>query len=478
MGVKTGKGWSLPIIVLIDIYVIWVVTSIAGLAVSPIMGDLKTIFPGSTELEIQFITTMPAVAAIPFVFLGGALGTKFNNLWLINISCLIFLVAGCLFFVADKMWQLIALSVVAGIGAGMLSPLSVTVLSNIFTGKYKSKQFGITSALLNAVLVIAVIVTGYMAEVSWRLPFLWYLIPIIPILLSPFLKKYIVEPKKIKADAEAKSKQKFAFAKECNIPALVKYCIYYGFITFVVCSTSLFIPFMMKSYGDSSGVTGDLTSVVYFGIMLSGFLLNPILGILKKTTFDMIILGLVVGFILVVLTKNPIIIGIGIFIGAFFYGVGQPYCYNVTTTICTPVASSLTMAWLIIMDSLGVLLCPIIINFLQALFHAKAMPAFPFYFIIVICVIAWVLVLLKRLFKRKPTKAFIFGKGFMKLSELTSDEQSYILSHPADAYDLSLIGKSASTVSATEASAPSNSASTQSSNVAPSSDNKNSDSKK
>ena len=439
MGVKTGKGWNLPIIVLVDIYIIWVVTSIAGLAVSPIIGDLKTIFPGSTELETQFIVTMPSVAAIPFVFLGGALGIKFNNLWLINISCLIFLVAGCLFFVADRMWQLIALSVIAGIGAGMLSPLSVTVLSNIFTGKYKTKQFGITSALLNAVLVIAVIVTGYMADVSWRLPFVWYLMPIIPIILSPWLKKYIVEPKKMKADAEAKTKHKFSFTKECNVLALVKYCIFYGFITFVVCSTSLFIPYMMKSYGFGSGVTGDLTSVVYFGIMLSGFLLNPILGILKKTTFDMIILGLALGFFLVIISKSLIIIGLGIFIGSFFYGVGQPYCYNVTTTVCTPVAASLTMAWLIIMDSVGVLLCPIIINFLQAAFHAKDIPQFPFYIILGLCIVAWVLVLLKRLLKRKPSKAFIFREGFKKLSELTPAQQSYILKNRADAYDLDII---------------------------------------
>ena len=160
MGVKTGKGWNLPIIVLVDIYIIWVVTSIAGLAISPIEGELKTIFPGSTELEIQLITTMPSLACIPFVFIGGALGTKFNNLWIINISCLLFFAAGCLFFIADSMWELIALSVVAGIGAGALSPLSVTVLSNIFTGKYKTRHVGITSALLNAVGMLTVIVTG------------------------------------------------------------------------------------------------------------------------------------------------------------------------------------------------------------------------------------------------------------------------------------------------------------------------------
>ena len=454
MGVKTGKGWNLPWIILIDIYIIWVVTSIAGLAISPIEGDLKTIFPGSTDLEIQLITTMPSLACIPFVFLGGMLGTKFNNLWIINISCLMFFVAGCLFFVADKMWQLIALSVVAGVGAGALSPLSVTVLSNIFTGKYKTKQLGITSAMLNAVLMVAVIVTGYLAEVNWRLPFLWYLLPILPVILSPWLKKYIVEPTKQVKDAAAQ-KVKLNFTKECNVPMLIKCCIYYALITFMLVSTSLFIPFMMQSYGFKSGVAGDLTSVVYFGIMLSGFLLNPILGILKKTTFDMILLGILVGFGLMLISKDPIIIGCGIFIGAFFYGVGQPYAYNVCTGISTPAASSLTMAWLIIMNSVGMLLCPVVISWAQTLFHTKEMPAFPYYFMLVLAFICWIYVFGRRLImmKKKTTHAFVFGRGKVALTALSASEQAYVLAHPSDVYDFDNLTQVATPTAATTSSA-------------------------
>ena len=454
MGVKTGKGWNLPWIILIDIYIIWVVTSIAGLAISPIEGDLKTIFPGSTDLEIQLITTMPSLACIPFVFLGGMLGTKFNNLWIINISCLMFFVAGCLFFVADKMWELIALSVIAGIGAGALSPLSVTVLSNIFTGKYKTKQLGITSAMLNAVLVVAVIATGYLAEVNWRLPFLWYLLPILPVILSPWLKKYIVEPTKQAKDTVVK-KAKLNFAKECNVPMLIKCCIYYALITFMLVSTSLFIPFMMQSYGYKSGVSGDLTSVVYFGIMLSGFLLNPILGILKKTTFDMILLGILVGFVLMLISKNPILIGCGIFIGAFFYGVGQPYAYNVCTGISTPAASSLTMSWLIIMNSVGMLLCPVVISWAQTIFHTKSMPAFPYYFMLVLAFICWIYVFGRRLImmKKKTTHAFVFGRGKVALTALSASEQAYVLAHPSDVYDFDNLTQVATPTAATTSSA-------------------------
>ena len=161
-GVKTGQGWNLPTIALIDIYIIWIITSLPGLAISPIEGKLTQIFPGTTEIETQWLTLMPSLACIPFIFIGGTLGTKINNMKLLNWTCLIYGIAGALCVVADAMWQLIALSFVCGIAGGIISPLSTVLISNIFIGAYRSKQFGLASAILNVVLVLAVIATGYL----------------------------------------------------------------------------------------------------------------------------------------------------------------------------------------------------------------------------------------------------------------------------------------------------------------------------
>lgn len=398
MGVKTGKGWALPIIALLDIYVIWIITSLPGLAISPIEGDLKTIFPGTSEMEIQLITTMPAAAAIPFIFIGGALGTRFNNIKLINLGSILFAGAGALCFVANHMWQLIALSVVAGVGAGIVSPLSVTLISNIFVGKYRTKQFGLTSALINVTLIGAVIATGYMAQWHWRSPFVFYIIPIIPILLTPFLKKYVKEPKDLD---ESKGTVKFKFSKQCNVPALVRNCVFYGFITVMLSSISLFIPFMLQSYGYSSGMTGDLTAVVYVGIMIPGFTLPYLLKFFKNTVYDMILLFMAIGFLLMILTRSPIVIGIGIFLGSFFYGIGQPYCYDRCSTISTAVASTLTMAWLISMNSVGEIACPFFLGWAEDIFGTKNDPVFPYYFCLILTICAWVFVFTRRLVTQK-----------------------------------------------------------------------------
>ena len=52
MKIQTGRG-TIPLITLIAIWSISALTSLPGLAVSPILGDLTKIFPKATDLGIR-----------------------------------------------------------------------------------------------------------------------------------------------------------------------------------------------------------------------------------------------------------------------------------------------------------------------------------------------------------------------------------------------------------------------------------------
>ena len=413
MGIKTGQGWKLPIIAFLDVYIIFIITSLPGLAISPIEGKLATIFPGTSHLEIQMITTVPNFACIPFVFLGGALGTKFNILKLVNWASIFYAIAGALCLFATEMWQLILLSLVCGLCAGVLSPLSVVIISKIFMGSYRTKQFGYTSATLNAVLVVSVIATGYLAEINWHLPFLLYVVPVIPIILYPWLKKYVPEPEKDKKLSGA-PKVKFKFANECKVPTLIRICVEYFWLNFALASFSLYIPFLVQSYGHDSGMAGDLTSVIYAGIMISGFTLSWCLKILKRTTWDMILLFTSIGMLLMIVSRNPFIMGAGIFIASIGYGIGQPHAYDSVSKISTPRANSLALSFLMIMCSIGMVICPFIIDPIGKLLHLSHFPTYPYWFCLIISVIGWLGVLFRRLIlqgKEKREEATLAHAG-------------------------------------------------------------------
>ena len=65
MKIQTGRG-TIPLITLIAIWSISALTSLPGLAVSPILGDLTKIFPKATDLDIDFAAIVVDYPFYPF----------------------------------------------------------------------------------------------------------------------------------------------------------------------------------------------------------------------------------------------------------------------------------------------------------------------------------------------------------------------------------------------------------------------------
>ena len=159
MRIKTGQG-PIPLITLIGIWSISALNALPGLAVSPILGKLSAIFPHSTELDIQMLSSLPSLLIIPFIILSGKLTEKVNNIWLLQIGLSIFAVSGVLYLLSTKMWQLIAVSALLGIGSGLIVPLSAGLFSGFFVGASRPMQLGLSSAVSYVSLVLASFLTG------------------------------------------------------------------------------------------------------------------------------------------------------------------------------------------------------------------------------------------------------------------------------------------------------------------------------
>ena len=141
MNIQTGKG-SIPVVILLGIWSISALNAIPGLAVSPILGEMSTIFPHASEFEIQLLSSLPSLLTIPFVLLSGKLTERVDNIVLLQVGSLVFALTGLLYMLSTQMWQLIAVSALLGIGSGMIVPLSTGFISRYFTGRYSTRQFG------------------------------------------------------------------------------------------------------------------------------------------------------------------------------------------------------------------------------------------------------------------------------------------------------------------------------------------------
>lgn len=405
MKIQTGRG-TIPLITLIAIWSISALTSLPGLAVSPILGDLTKIFPKATDLDIQMLTSLPSLLIIPFILLGGKLTEKVDYVRVLKVGLWLFAASGILYLISNRMWQLIVVSALLGIGSGLIIPLSTGLVSKYFVGTYRVKQFGLSSAITNFTLVIATAVTGYLAEVSWHLPFLVYLLPLVSILLVGHLKEdrsgevaFTASSSSAAATTatEASPTEGSKAARQSaidiggskygiHIKHLIELMLFYGVITYIVVVVIFNLPFLMEKHHFSSGNSGLMISLFFLAITAPGFCLDKIVGLFKERTKTYSLLSIALGLLLIWIAPIEWLIIPGCILVGLGYGIIQPMLYDKTTQTALPQKTTLALAFVMMMNYLAILLYPFIVDFFQWVFHTQSQE-FPFIFNLLITIV-------------------------------------------------------------------------------------------
>ena len=381
MKINTGQG-TIPLITLIGIWSVSALTSLPGLAVSPILGELSTIFPHATELDIQMLTSLPSLLIIPFVLLAGKLAEKRDFIRLLRVGLWLFAASGVLYLFSSRMWQLMAVSALLGIGAGLIIPLSTGLISRYFTGEYRVRQFGYSSAITNMTLVVATAVTGDLAEGHWRLPFAVYLLPLISLVLSAYLKKDAASVTIKQAAAiipPIQSTPVISGKYGIHIRHLVQLMLFYGLVTYVVLVVTFNLPFLMEAHHFSSGNSGLMISLFFLAIMAPGFMLDSLVKLLGNKTKLYSLLAIAIGLLLIWISPTEWLIVPGCILVGLGYGIIQPLIYDKTVDTAIPQKTTLALAFVMVMNYLAILLSPFITDFFQWIFHTGSQE-FPFIF--------------------------------------------------------------------------------------------------
>lgn len=273
MKIKTGKG-TITLGVLLAIWSVSAIASLPGLAISPILGDLNKIFPKATDLEIQMLTSLPSLLIIPFVLLAGKLSVGKDKLKILAVGLSVFFLSGVACLFARSMMWLIVISCILGIGAGMVIPFSTGLVVDYFTGDYRVRQLGYSSSINNLTLVLATVVTGYLANVDWHLPFLVYTLPGISLALSFLLKRQRSFP-----EPEQSIQLRHKMIDRRKLAGLMAF---YFFVTYAVLVVTFYASFLIDDYKIDNSFSGVLISLFFLAIMLPGLFIDKIIRSLKR----------------------------------------------------------------------------------------------------------------------------------------------------------------------------------------------------
>lgn len=409
MKINTGKG-TISLMTVIAIWSLSLVVNLPGLAITPVLAHLDQIFPHTSQLEIQLLTVLPNLMIIPFVLLSGKLSLSKSKITIVVVSLAIYLAGGILYFFAGSMVELIIISCLLGIGCGLLIPLAAGLLADTFTGKYRMKQLGIKSGVSNMALVAATFAVGWLSKGNWHLPFLVYLLPAIPLLLSAFLRgipKNDLYPDGVASDntptAKVASKAAMAgvaaHAVNAQAPGInesgYKGKVKDGFILsriwsligvyFLTCYATVVVsyysPFLMQDLGMSDTDVSIVTALFFLAVFLPGFGLPLVVKALRQSTLLVSSIVMALGLLLFVITPHFGTMCVAAMLVGFGYGVFQPLIYDkATRTITKPGRSTLALAFVLAANYLSVSVTPFIVDFFSKLFGMDGSDTFPFYF--------------------------------------------------------------------------------------------------
>lgn len=410
--IDNGKG-KIPLITLLAILSISLTVNLPGLAISPILGKLDKVFHHVSELETQLLTVLPNLVTIPFILCAGKICNQKNQIFVLGLGLVIFTVSGILSFFADSMLWLILLSCLLGVGCGLVIPLAASLISQNFFGEERTRQLGNKSSLSNFSVIFATLFVGWVAAIDWHLAFIVYMVPIIPLLLIPFMTDSYIARHSVQDNsvAEAKkdevvSSKQFFTDKKTMLWLLVGLMALYFGMTYATEVVSYYLPFTMQHFGISTGGVGVATAMFFLGATVGGFLLTRIIRLCGPNTMQIAIMMVAGGLLISGFLHTEMTYIIGIFIMGLGYGVVQPVIYDKTAFVApTPEKSTAYFSYLLTCNYVGISIVPFVISLFKRVMDAESDPSFSFVFNGFIVVAVLVLALWKR-------KGFVFDATY------------------------------------------------------------------
>lgn len=325
----------------------------------------------ATDLEIQMLTSLPSLLIIPFVLLSGRLSVGRDKLRILTVGLAVFFLSGVACIFAKSMAWLIVISCILGIGAGMVIPLSTGLVVDYFTGDYRVRQLGYSSAINNLTLVLATVVAGYLADVNWHLPFLVYTLPGVSLALSFFLRRGRSTPE---PEQSIQMRHKMIDRRK-----LVGLMLFYFFATYAVLVVTFYASFLVDDYKIDSSFSGVLISLFFLAIMVPGLFIDKIIRRLTRSV-NLVSLALIcAGLLCVGIFRDKTMLVVGVLCAGFGYGVIQPVIYDKAATIAPPRSATLALSFVMAMNYLAVMVCPFIVDLFRHLFGTHS-DRFPFFF--------------------------------------------------------------------------------------------------
>lgn len=240
-------------------------TVMAGATIAPSLPKIAAAydFLPSASMLTKMILTLPAlVIALTGPFIGRALD-KWGRVRLLISALVLYGLCGAAPFLLEDIFMILICRAFLGLAVSIIMTATNTLIGDYFPPSERSKFLGLQGVFMAAGGVVFISLGGFLADISWRLPFLIYSVAFLGV---PMALSFLREMPMDKSELENHEKYRPSW-RQMMIFSLA----FAGMIVFYMIPVQ--VPFLLKEMSiEKSSMAGiAIATTTVFGALISSF---------------------------------------------------------------------------------------------------------------------------------------------------------------------------------------------------------------
>jgi len=139
------------------------------------LGEITKAFPTANPSLVSLTSTLPTVVMFFMSFIVVRIVDKYDKKTIVLVGLSIYAIGGVgAFFLSSNIYLLLFTRFLCGIGAGLATPLSGTIIAELYTGNEKATIFGLTNGVASIIGTLLTMLGGMLMMIDWNYIFLAY----------------------------------------------------------------------------------------------------------------------------------------------------------------------------------------------------------------------------------------------------------------------------------------------------------------
>ncbi len=331
-------------------------------ATTPALASIGKAFPGIDGSTLILLSTLPALAVVPFSILAGKLaGSKIKFRTLALLGTLIITIAGVLPYFINDFYAILATRAIFGAGAGLIAPLPTTLIMDLFDGNTRENLMGMNNVVMNAGGMAFQMIAGILCAIYWRNTFIVYLICIITLMFVFF---FLPEPTKVENKIE-----------DTEIKGGMNAVAYIWISAFVLLVFFTY-PFYLNMSSlieqgnlGTAAVTGLVLTVSTVGGMLASTFFGIVFRFAKRRTVSIGFFFCTVSYIIVIFGNSVVAFTLASLLSGFGMGFIGPAVFMNVGLAVAPATRAFAMSLMMALPNLAMFLTSYFFAFIKSAFN-------------------------------------------------------------------------------------------------------------